>query len=293
MTPTPETARLRIVTFNNLPIAFRMTQQWAAEAGHEVVLVVTSPGPKTRRTDGYREIAGLAGEQNLELLSTTRMKSVVLPVLRTLKPDLIVSFSFPWLLPPELFATARLGAVNMHPALLPAYRGPNVLRQFYDAAPEIGATLHWMDAAFDTGRILSQHRAPLPQACTSEAMFGVWGPTIMAAMTEGVARAIAGDPGTAQSEHGASYAAPFTEQEHWLDLNDTAFALQCKTSALHGAGHAPMIRLGQTERHVVRVDLGDDQSHEAAGEILDSTADAVTDQTRVGVAHIVLEPLHK
>jgi methionyl-tRNA formyltransferase len=289
MTSTHQAARLRIVTFNNLPIAFRITQEWAAAAGHDVILVVTSPGPKTRRSEGYREIAALTGERNIELLSTTRVKSVVTPVLRALQPDLIVSFTFPWLLPPELLATARLGAVNMHPALLPAYRGPNVLRQFYDGAPEIGATLHWTDAAFDTGRILSQQRAPLPRPCTPEAMMAAWGPTIVAALTEGVARAIAGEPGVPQPEQGASYAAVFAEHEHWLDLSEPAFVLQCKASALLGAGHAPMLRLGETDVQVARVDLVDDQTPRGApGEILERQPDAVLVQTRDGVAKITL-----
>jgi methionyl-tRNA formyltransferase len=284
---------LRIVTFNNIPVAFQMTQQWAAMAGHKVVLVVTSPGPKTRRSTGYREIAATAGEQNIELLITTRLKTLATPILQLLKPDLIVSFSFPWLLPPELLATARLGAINLHPALLPAYRGPNAARQFFDLAPEIGATLHWTDGSFDTGRILAQHRAPLPRPCTQEAVFAAWGGTIMAALTEGARKAIAGDPGAQQPEAGASYAARFSEQEHWLDLTEPAYTLQCKLLALTFVNEQPArVRIADEVWAPMRIDLMEGQASRAApGSMIERLPDGVLVQTGDGVAKIYGQPV--
>ena len=227
---------LRIAAFNVLPPLFGLVTGWAAQAGHKIVLVVTSPGPKSRRSEGYKHIVAQAGELNLEVLVTTRLKTVATPMLRELKPDLILSASFPWLLPPELLQTARLGAVNLHPSLLPAYRGPNPMRQFYEASPQVGATLHWTEAEFDTGHILAQHAVPLPRPCTPETIRATWAPTMMAAIVEGTARAIAGDAGRAQPTTGISYGAEFTEAEHWLDMAEPAFALQCKAAALNMLG---------------------------------------------------------
>ncbi len=224
---------MRIVSFNNLPPLFDLVCRWAEDAGHTLVMVVTSPGPKARRSDGYKAIAATAGEKNVEVLVTTRMKSVATPVLAALKPDLIVSATFPWLLPPELLATARIGAVNLHPALLPAYRGPNVFRQFYDAAPNIGCTLHWTSGEFDTGNILSQHSVPLPQPCTPDNVLRTWVPTFAKALYEGTARAIAGDPGMPQPAEGASYGGPWSDAEAWLDLTESAGRLIGKTTALN------------------------------------------------------------
>ncbi|NJM42015.1 MAG: hypothetical protein HC853_15300 [Anaerolineae bacterium] len=279
---------LRLVTFNNIPGAFRVTQNWAAQSGHKIVLVVTSPGPKVRRSQGYQEIAQIAGEQNIELLITTRMKAVVLPVLAALKPDLIVSASFPWLLPPEVLATARLGAINLHPTLLPAYRGPNALRQIYDGASHIGSTLHWIDSAFDTGRILSQHRAPLPRPCTPEAIYPAWAGTMIAALAEGAQKAIAGDPGTAQPEEGASYVARFSEQEHWLDLTEPAYSVQCKATALSIAHEHPVrARINGEVWVIERVDLVETTAPNATpGNVIEQLADGVMVQTGEGAAKL-------
>jgi methionyl-tRNA formyltransferase len=233
---------LRIISFNNRPGAFEIACRWVEANGHELVLVVTSPGPKTRRSEGYAQIAAAAGERNIEVLSTTRMKSVATPVVRALQPDLIVSMSFPWLLPPGLFTAARLGAINVHPTLLPAYRGPNAFRQIYDGAPRIGSTLHWLSGEFDTGNTLAQASVPLPALCTPEAVSSVLFPTLGQALFEGAPLAIAGEKGTPQDESRASYSGPFEAHEAWLNLDQPAVVIQRQTTALNFAGSEPFAR---------------------------------------------------
>lgn len=50
MTDTEGATSLRIVTFNVLPLAYGLVARWAEEHGHIIALVVTTPGPSTRRT---------------------------------------------------------------------------------------------------------------------------------------------------------------------------------------------------------------------------------------------------
>jgi methionyl-tRNA formyltransferase len=298
MTSTPEpqedrASPLRIVSFNNIPQLFDLVRGWAERAGHKLILVVTSPGPRTRRSHGYAQIAAAAGEHNIETLITTRLKSVVTPILRELQPDLIVSASFPWLLPPELRQTARLGAVNLHPAVLPAYRGPNVLRQFYEAAPQIGATLHWTDDDFDTGRILSQHAAPLPSSGAIEALASAWFPTLAAALDEGVARAIAGHPGTPQPAEGASYAAAFSEAERRLDIAEPAFALQLKVTALSIDGGLARAHIAGQDWQIERLDpLDGPPSGAAPGTVIERLADGLVVQAGDAAVRLKATPLH-
>ena len=60
---------------------------------------------------------------------------------------------------------------------------------------------------------------------------------MIAALEEGAAHAIAGERGTPQPEAGASYAAAFSETEHWLDFTELAFTLQYKVTALNFLVH--------------------------------------------------------
>ena len=97
---------LRIVTFNYHPWPFAHVRAWIEKNNHNHVLAVTTPGPKSRPTPTYTEIVANA-PRNLDILVSTRIKSVVTPIVRDLAPDLIVCFSFPYRLSAELCAAWR------------------------------------------------------------------------------------------------------------------------------------------------------------------------------------------
>jgi len=78
-------------------------------------------------------------------------------------PDLVVSAHFTWLVPAALLERLPGRAVNLHPALLPDYRGPAASSALLaDGAGERcgGVTLHLMDAGFDSGAIIAQRPVP-------------------------------------------------------------------------------------------------------------------------------------
>ena len=78
--------------------------------------------------------------------------------------DVALSYKNP-LFPDTLVAAPRLGVINLHPSLLPAYRGADpLLAMARDFCLEGGVTAHWMTATPDGGAILGQARALLPEA---------------------------------------------------------------------------------------------------------------------------------
>ncbi len=82
--------------------------------------------------------------------------------LRSLKLDLIVSFSAPCVFPPELLEIPRLGCINLHCSYLPSYAGllPSFWALFYQE-PETGVSVHYMDDKIDNGSILAQKRVSI------------------------------------------------------------------------------------------------------------------------------------
>lgn len=76
-----------------------------------------------------------------------------------LEADLLICFGFRGLIPQAVLTLFRNGGLNLHPALLPHYRGPHPIhRLVIDGNHEIhgGVTLHKMTPAFDQGDILAQ-----------------------------------------------------------------------------------------------------------------------------------------
>lgn len=92
----------------------------------------------------------------------------VADALRAAAPDLIVTFHFDQVLSPETIGLARLGGINVHPALLPRHRGPvPTIHALADGDRAFGVTLHRLAPTIDAGAILSQAVADLPADVTA------------------------------------------------------------------------------------------------------------------------------
>lgn len=109
-------------------------------------------------------IVGLAWQRGIPVFEVSRLKSqVTREALAALSPDALAVACFPRLLPADLLAVPRLGGYNVHPSLLPAYRGPEPLFWvFHDGLERAGVTVHHMDAGADTGDIAAQQSVTLP-----------------------------------------------------------------------------------------------------------------------------------
>jgi len=73
--------------------------------------------------------------------------------------DVLICFAFPAIIPQRVLNGFAKGGVNLHPALLPHYRGPQPFhRLVVDGQHAIhgGVTLHRMNEAFDEGDVLAQ-----------------------------------------------------------------------------------------------------------------------------------------
>lgn len=82
--------------------------------------------------------------------------------LRALAPDLIVTAAYGRILPADILAIPRLGCLNVHGSLLPAYRGAAPVQwSIIDGLAETGITIMCMDEGMDTGDILLQARQPI------------------------------------------------------------------------------------------------------------------------------------
>lgn len=87
------------------------------------------------------------------------------------QPDWLVSVLFGYILRPDVLAVPKLGAVNLHPAMLPYNRGacPNVW-SIVDHTPA-GTTLHFLDPGVDTGDIIAQRELPVMPTDTGATLY--------------------------------------------------------------------------------------------------------------------------
>lgn len=87
--------------------------------------------------------------------------------LQELKPDCIVVVAYGKILPAHILQGAPFGCINVHPSLLPAFRGPTPMQAaILHGLSETGTTIMQMDSGMDTGPILAQTKVPLENATT-------------------------------------------------------------------------------------------------------------------------------
>ena len=113
--------------------------------------------------DAPADLLGCAWAAGLPVFAVRALGHAgTLAVLVATRADVACMACFTRRIPPALLALPPRGFLNLHPSLLPAYRGPQPLFwQLRDGAPT-GATVHYLDAGLDTGDIAAQTAAPLP-----------------------------------------------------------------------------------------------------------------------------------
>lgn len=92
--------------------------------------------------------------------------------LLSLNPDVIIVAAYGKILPPEVLAIPPRGCVNVHPSLLPKYRGPSpVATAILDGTACTGTTIILLDEGMDTGPVLARRAVTIDiSAATTEAL---------------------------------------------------------------------------------------------------------------------------
>lgn len=136
-----------------------------AKSKNKLIAVVTQPDrPKDRglevKSPPVKEIAtalGITVIQPAKAKKETFIKSV-----EELNLDLIVVVSFGQILPKYLLKIPKHGCINIHPSLLPKYRGPAPIQwAIINGEAETGISTVYVDERIDAGDIISQKKIPV------------------------------------------------------------------------------------------------------------------------------------
>jgi methionyl-tRNA formyltransferase len=153
-------------------ILFMGTPEFAVQAltglvkhGYPVIGVVTQPDrPKGRgRATAPSPVKILADDLGLTLFQPDKVwHPSFLETFRDLAPDLVIVAAFGQILPKEIILGPKLGCINIHPSLLPKYRGAAPINWALIRGEEkTGVTIMRMDEGVDSGAILLQEETPI------------------------------------------------------------------------------------------------------------------------------------
>lgn len=125
----------------------------------DVEIVIVSPNNSDSGEDGWQKsLLKNAKEKNCTIKQFPKIKDAdSIEYLASLKLDFIFSIQYDQIINQKVIDTAKYGAINLHFAPLPRYRGVSPIGlALLNGEKEFGISLHYMDPGIDTGDIISQ-----------------------------------------------------------------------------------------------------------------------------------------
>ena len=197
----------------------------------EIIGVVTQPDRPSGRGKRLNPppVKVVATEHSLPVYQPEKVrKPDFMRVLECLAPDVIIVAAFGQLLPQTVLDIPPCGTINLHPSLLPKYRGAAPIQwALINGETETGVTLMLLDAGEDTGDIISTNRIPIrneDNAFTLTEQLAQLGANqlvrLLSKMSEG-----APPPATPQNNAEATHAPRLTKEIGHIDWNQSATAI--------------------------------------------------------------------
>jgi methionyl-tRNA formyltransferase len=262
-------------------IVFAGTPQFAVvalkallEAGHSIPLVLTQPDRAAGRGRQVRfsPVKRLALERGLTVLQPTTLRDEASQsVIRGCAPEALVVAAYGLIIPPILLELPRLGAINIHPSLLPRWRGAAPIQRAILAGDAVtGISIMQMDQGLDTGAVLLQEAIAI--ACDDTAgslhdRLAVLGARLI---VDALATPRAARP---QPAAGVTYARKIEKDEACIDWAEDAAGIGRKVRAFDPEPGAYTTVAGDALKiWQVRIEAG---AHAPPGVILESGARGV------------------
>ena len=189
---------------------------------HQVAAVYTQPDrPAGRgRSAAASPVKRAALSWNLPVVQPDSLRSAeAVAKLADFRPEVIVVVAFGQILPQAVLDLPKYGGINVHPSLLPKFRGASPVAAAILAGEEVtGASIMLMDAGMDTGPVLAQQRMPVSPEDTAGSLSGKLSLAGAGLLQEVLVRWPGGEiTPQPQNEAEATYCQPIAKEEGEID----------------------------------------------------------------------------
>lgn len=115
----------------------------------------------------------IAASYRIPITKTDNINSLAMrEIIKSKNPDLLISLYFRHILHGRILQLPRIGCLNIHPALLPNYRGVSpIFWALAKGEEKVGVTIHWMNKEIDQGDILAQRHISIERGDTEHRLF--------------------------------------------------------------------------------------------------------------------------
>lgn len=206
--------------------------------GYEIVAVYTQPdrtGGRGRKL-AVSPVKQAAQALGLKVVQPQSLKTPeALKKLADFKPEIIVVAAFGQLLPKTVLEMPKLGCLNVHPSLLPKFRGASPVAAAILAGEEFsGVSIMLLDEGMDSGPVLARAQLPIADSDTTASLgakLSLVGAGLLGeVMVDWIRGEIKPQP---QDESQATYCQPITKDEGEINWRLSAIDIWQRVRAFH------------------------------------------------------------
>lgn len=286
------------IVFMGTPAFSAPILRMLVEEGYEVISVVTQPDrpvgrkkvltPTPVKEEAFR--LGLPVYQPEKLKNPDELQVVL-----DLKPDLIVTAAFGQILPTAILEAPKLGSINVHASLLPAYRGGAPIHQaIIDGQTETGVTIMYMVDRLDAGDIISQTAVEIGKTDHTGSMFEKLSAAGTQLLKETLPSIVEGtNKRIPQDEEKVTFARNISREQERIDWSKSAQAIYNQVRGLHPWPVA-YTTFKDANMKIWWTEEADSSKTGKPGEVVELTDEAILVQTGEGILALTeLQPAGK
>ncbi|GKW44920.1 methionyl-tRNA formyltransferase [Planococcus sp. NCCP-2050] len=286
------------IVFMGTPAFSAPILRMLVEEGYEVISVVTQPDRPVGRKKVLTPtpVKEEALRLGLPVYQPEKLKNPdELQVVLDLKPDLIVTAAFGQILPTAILEAPKLGAINVHASLLPAYRGGAPIHQaIIDGQTQTGVTIMYMVDRLDAGDIISQTAVEIGKTDHTGSMFEKLSAAGTQLLKETLPSIVEGtNKRIPQDEEKVTFARNISREQERIDWSKSAQAIYNQVRGLHPWPVA-YTTFKDANMKIWWTEEADSSKTGKPGEVVELTDEAILVQTGEGILALTeLQPAGK
>ena len=276
---SPETAKKTLEILTNAQ----------TEYDFEIAGVLSNPpSAKGRHKDLIpTPVAAFAEEKGIKVLTPEHLDAACRDEVSALKADLLVCFAYGHLFGPKFLGLFKLGGINLHPSLLPKYRGCTpVPAAILNRDKQTAVTIQTLGLKMDEGDILAQTIVDLHGIETGESLLNYSAEEGAKLILEVIKKTSAEGKlpqGCPQSGE-ASYTGIIKKEDGRINWNDTTEIIEAKIRAYYPEPGCWCMENGQSLRILEAAAMNAAGDNSVPGTVLEfSKSDGILIKTGNGV----------